>query len=199
MTYSAEPGATKWRSRPPICYPLANGHNLDKTLSNTWRKTVLPLPLAFKTFRTVRFHMLREIDGLTEEQFLAIPEGRGDNILWNMGHALCSISRLAYRRSGFPLPIPEAYLELFGKGTAATDWKGPPDVQEVTQRFKDVPEEIELDYKAGKFEHYDPLELAPGHTIESVEEAVSFHCFHEGLHIGVIITLKQMLGFGNGA
>lgn len=183
-------------ARVQVLVSFARSKPFGGTQFRIQRRFALALPLAFKTFRTVRFHMLREIDGLSREQFLAIPDGRDDNILWNIGHAMCSIARLAYVRTGHPLPIPEEYLVLFGKGTNALDWEEAPDVEGVLQRFKDLPEEIESDFRAGKFDKYDILELAPGHTIESVEEAVNFHCFHEGLHIGVIITLKQMLGLG---
>lgn len=152
------------------------------------------LPLAFKTLRTTRWHMVRELDGLSHDQLLAIPEGRDDNILWNVGHLLCSLSRLTYVFSGYPLPIPQAYLSLFGKGTNAVSWESPPDPEEVLQRFLEMPDKIEADYRAGKFGDYKPLTLGGGHTVQSVEEAVAFHCFHEGLHIGMVISLKRMLG-----
>lgn len=154
----------------------------------------MDLPLPFKTFRTTRYHMMKELDGLERDVLYVIPEGREDNILWNVGHLLCSLSRLAYVRTGHPLPVPEHYLPLFGKGTNALDWETPPDADEVLGAFTAMPARIEQDYRAGKFHDYDPLTLAPGHTIDSVEEAIAFHCFHEGLHIGRIITLKQLLG-----
>ena len=156
--------------------------------------SVTNLPLAFKTLRTTRWHLVREIEGLSHEDLLAIPEGRDDNILWNVGHLLCSLSRLAYVFSGYPLPIPEEYLKLFGKGTNALDWKTNPNPDEVLERFLELPDRIEADYAAGKFVDYKPLTLGGGHTVESVEEAVAFHCFHEGLHIGMVISLKRMLG-----
>ncbi len=154
----------------------------------------MELPLAFKTFRITRDHMLRELEGLGHEDMLIIPEGRDDNVLWNVGHLLCSLSRLTYVFSGQPLPIPESYLELFGKGTSARNWTGDPDPAEVLERFKALPAQIEADYVAGSFKDYKTLQITPRDTIDSVEEAVAFHCFHEGLHIGMIITLKELLG-----
>lgn len=150
--------------------------------------------LAFKTLRTTRWHMARELEGLSHTDLLTIPEGRDDNILWNVGHLLCSLSRLTYVFSGHPLPIPEHYLTNFGKGTNAQEWVLPPDPDEVIRLFLEMPDKIEADYHAGKFVEYKPLTLGGGHTVESVEEAVAFHCFHEGLHIGMVISLKRMLG-----
>ena len=79
------------------------------------------------------------------------------------------------------------------KSTMA-DWDESPDVDAVLEQFKALPDAVEKDYRAGRFTAYKTLELAPGHTVESVEEAVAFHCFHEGLHIGMIIGLKQRMG-----
>ena len=154
----------------------------------------MELPLAFKTLRITRHHMLRELEGMGHEDMLVVPGGRDDNVLWNVGHLLCSLSRLTYVFSGQPLPIPERYLELFGKGTSATNWTESPDPAEVLERFKALPAQIEADYLAGNFKEYKPLQITPADTIGSVEEAVAFHCFHEGLHIGMIITLKEVLG-----
>ena len=154
----------------------------------------MSLPLAFKTFAIVRDHMLQELEGLDTDRMLALPDGRDDNILWNVGHLLCSLSRLTYVFSGQPLPIPEHYLTLFGKGTSARHWDEAPDIDEVLGHFNRLPKQIEQDFLAHRFTGYKALEIVPGKTISSVEEAVSFHCFHEGLHIGMIITLKELLG-----
>jgi hypothetical protein len=151
------------------------------------------LPVAFKTLRTTRWHMMREIEGLDTNRMLVIPPGRDDNIIWNVGHLLCSLSRLTYVFSGFPLPIPEEYLGIYGKGSSAAAWDGTPDVEKTLELFNGMPDRIEADYKAGRFQEYKTLTLGPN-TVESVEEAVAFHCFHEGLHIGMIITLKELLG-----
>lgn len=155
------------------------------------------LPLAFKTFRITRNHMMRELEGLSEADMLIIPEGRDDNVIWNVGHLLCSISRLTYVFSGYPLPIPEEYLGRFGKGTCARDWDREPEVKEVLERFTAFPERLVEDYIGGKFNDYKPLQITPEDTIRSVEEAVAFHCFHEGLHIGMIISLKEALGLSS--
>ena len=154
----------------------------------------MSLPLAFKTFRITRAHMMRELDGLNDAQYLMIPPDRDDNILWNVGHLLCSLSRLTYVFSGLPLPIPEEYLGLFGKNTHALQWTKPPDVDGVMGLFTALPEKIEADYRAGIFVDYTPLQIMPDDTIASVEEAIAFHCFHEGLHLGKILTLKEAMG-----
>ena len=155
---------------------------------------VLDLPLAFKTFRITRYHMMREIDGLSDEQLLFMPEGREDSIIWNVGHLLCSLSRLTYVFSGYPLPIPDEYLVRFGKNSSAGGWESDPDVAEVLGKFVEMPGRIETDYLGGKFSEYKALQIVPGDDIACVEEAVAFHCFHEGLHIGKVLTLKELMG-----
>ena len=154
----------------------------------------MDLPLPFKTFRITRFHMMRELEGLTDEQMLHIPDGREDNIIWNVGHLLCSISRLTYVFSGHPLPIPEGYLAMFGKDTSARDWKADPDVEAVLHRFVELATQIEYDYRNEIFKDYKALQIVPDDNIASIEEAIAFHCFHEGLHIGKVLTIKESMG-----
>ena len=57
-----------------------------------------------------------------------------------------------------------------------------------------LPDKIEADYVAGTFTEYKALQIVPDDDIASVEEAIAFHCFHEGLHIGKILTLKEAMG-----
>lgn len=151
------------------------------------------LPVGFKTLRITHFHLLREIEGLPEETFYAIPAGRDDNILWNIGHVTCSLARIAYVFSGHPLPIPEHYLKLFGKGTNASSWDERPDHTEVIECANRLIDNVERDFAAGMFTAYQPWKVG-GSQIESVEEAIAFHCFHEGLHIGKVLDIKLALG-----
>lgn len=154
----------------------------------------MDLPLPFTTFRITREHTRRELDGVDRNALFVIPEGRDDNILWNAGHLLCSLSRLTYVFSGYPLPIPEPYLGMFGKGTNARAWAGNPDAEEVLGYFDQLPLQIEADFREGKFNEYKSLQITPNFAINSVPEAIAFHCFHEGLHLGKILTLKEQLG-----
>ena len=96
--------------------------------------------------------------------------------------------------SGHPLPIPEGYLALFGKNTSARDWDADPDVQSIIDRFVELAKQIEYDYQNGIFSDYKSLQIVPEDDIASVEEAIAFHCFHEGLHIGKVLTIKEAMG-----
>ena len=50
------------------------------------------------------------------------------------------------------------------------------------------------DFTADKFANYEKLELAPGMTMDNIEEALGFIVIHESVHHGNIITLRRLLG-----
>lgn len=52
------------------------------------------------------------------------------------------------------------------------------------------------DVKKGTFANYQPFELVPGFTLESVEDALGFNVLHEGSHIGIVISIRRLLGVG---
>lgn len=153
----------------------------------------MPLPLPFKTLRITHHHLTRELDNLAPENFYTIPQGRDDNILWNVGHVTCSLARISYAFSGHPLPIPEHYLSLFGKDTNALAWNANPVHTEVLKHANKLLDQIEADYPTQKFANYKPWDVG-GATIDTIEEAIAFHSFHEGLHIGKILDIKIALG-----
>lgn len=146
-----------------------------------------------KTLRITHFHLLRELEDLPVEMYYEIPEGRDDNILWNIGHVTCSLARVAYVFSGHANPIPEHYYPLFGKGSNARGWESRPDREEVLQHANGLIDSLEADYNACNFTTYKEWKVG-GSSIESIDEAIAFHCFHEGLHIGKVLDIKQALG-----
>ena len=133
------------------------------------------------------------IDGMDEAQLLAVPEGLNNNILWNLGHMLFYESVFLYAQSGVPQIVPESYGDLFKAGTSPADWDAPPDVAEVLERYKTQIDRTASDFEAGKLEGFKPMDIRGQLTLGSLEESLAFHCFHEGVHLGRIGALKQLV------
>ena len=49
------------------------------------------------------------------------------------------------------------------------------------------------DYEAGRFENFEPYNLDESYRLESIEEAIAYHTIHEGMHIGVNLTLRRLV------
>lgn len=148
----------------------------------------------YKIMRTTRGYLLKEISGLNVEQMLEVPKGAVNNVLWNFGHIVYAHDRITYGACGLESDVPASYAESFKGGTSPSDWEEPPSVDEVMGHIKKGNEKIYTDYAAGAFDNYNGFEMAPGYSIDRVEEAIQFNCLHEGVHLGIILALKRLIG-----
>lgn len=133
------------------------------------------------------------VDGLSDEQLLKTPEGISNNIAWNIGHILFYECVFLYGQCGQELPVPDSYGPLFKGGSSPTDWTETPDVNELVERYKTQGAQTLADFKAGKFDEFNPMKINDDVTLNTIEEGAAFHLFHEGLHVGRIGTLTKLV------
>jgi len=148
----------------------------------------------YKSVRVSRGYLLQVIDGLTDEQMLEVPEGAVNNVLWNLGHIVNAHDRFTYGACEVESDVPESYTDLFTGGTSPSDWQSPPSIEEVMGHIKEATEKTYADYAAGKFDNYNAFELTPVLKIKNIDDALQFNCLHEGVHIGIILSLKRLIG-----
>ena len=53
--------------------------------------------------------------------------------------------------------------------------------------------QTEVDYNARAFKNYKEYTVSTGSTLISVDEALVFNNFHEGIHLGYILALIKSL------
>ena len=145
------------------------------------------------TMNFCRGYLQNIIGKLSDEELVAVPNGANNNILWNLGHLTHAHAGLTYGPCELPLPIPDSYENLFKGGTSPATWDQTPAVSDVKEEFNGLHEKIMEDYKAGTFAAYKPRELMPGVTLENIEQALGFNCVHEGVHIGTIISICNLM------
>ena len=56
-----------------------------------------------------------------------------------------------------------------------------------------LPDTLEEDFEAGIFENYKEYPTSTGYVLSSIENAISFNNFHEGIHYGIIRALKKCI------
>lgn len=134
------------------------------------------------------------IHKLSDEQLVIVPEGASNNVLWNLGHLALSHAGLTYGPCGLAPPVPESYSDLFKGGTSPAAWDKAPSVSDVQEQFKGVHERIKEDYRNGVFEDFKPRELMAGITLSNIEQALGFNLIHEGVHIGALISIRNLMG-----
>ncbi|APG65701.1 damage-inducible protein DinB [Tenacibaculum todarodis] len=147
----------------------------------------------FNILEKSRALTLKAIDGLTLEQLHKIPDGFKNNIAWNIAHLVVTQQLLQYKLSGLNCLCPEELIETYRKGTVPTTTFTQEEFDEVLELFSGLPETLQEDYEAGIFENYNEYPTSTGYVIKSIENAISFNNYHEGIHLGIIMSLKKFV------
>jgi hypothetical protein len=143
--------------------------------------------------RQVRPRALELVESLSDEQLLIIPDGYRNNILWNFTHTIVTQQLLCYACSELPLHISDELRDQARKGTAPGDWKSPPDVAVVKAFHLNLVDQLAEDYQAGKFAAFKEYKTSAGVVLRHIDDAIAFNNFHEGLHLGVMMSLRKLV------
>jgi len=146
-----------------------------------------------ETIRKIRSFLLEQIKSLDTELINQVPEGFNNNIIWNLGHMIAAQQGMCYKRAGLPMMISEDFWEKFRTGSKP---QGPLNDEEISQ-IKDLLfatlDKLEADYNSNIFGNYTAWSTRYGVEIGSIDSALEFLPFHEGLHAGTIFTMKKLV------
>ncbi len=137
--------------------------------------------------------ILKSISELTEEQLLHIPKNYKTNILWNLGHIIVIQQLLHYKLSGQKMYILPEHRKLYKRGSVPSEWNSTPDITQIKSLLIELPEKLDKDYKSNKFVKFQKFTTSTGITLSDFEESMSFNNFHEGYHLGIIVSLKKYI------
>jgi len=129
------------------------------------------------------------LNDLSETQLFTVPKGFNNNIWWNIAHVAVTEQKLVYGLSGLPLNISKELVKKYQKGTFP---EGTPDAAEVDAMKKllfELPEKTKIDYENGVFADFKPYMTTPKVPLNTIDDAIAFNVFHEGLHLGSILAL----------
>ncbi|MDZ7612353.1 MAG: DinB family protein [Flavobacteriaceae bacterium] len=148
-----------------------------------------------KIFETILFNretMVSLLENYTEEQVNFIPKNFKNSLIWNIGHVLVTEQLLIYKLSGLPLKINENLVPLFAKGTKPDTMVDIKQIQMVKELLVSTVLTTRKDYHDHLFQKYQPYTTSTGIVLNNVEDALLFNCFHEGIHLGIILSLKKL-------
>lgn len=148
---------------------------------------------AFKTWTTSRNLYLKFLENYTLEQLNTIPEGFNNNLIWNIGHIIVAQQRLIYSASGLPMYIPDELLDVYKPGTKPTAITSQKEVDELKILLISLVEKAKVDFAEGKFVSYKEYTTATGFHLASIEDAIEFNNFHEGLHLGYMMSMRKFV------
>ncbi|CAM1339023.1 DinB family protein [Tenacibaculum aestuarii] len=147
----------------------------------------------FEVLKRSRELVLKRIEGLTTEQLHTIPEGFNNNIAWNVAHLVVTQQLLHYKLSGLNCLAPDELIEEYRKGTFPKKEFTEEEFEEVKELLLGLPDTLQEDFEAGIFTEYEEYETSTGFVIDSIESAIAFNNLHEGMHLGIIMTLTKLV------
>ena len=151
------------------------------------------MKIQFDILTKTRAIVLHYIKGLSLDQLHVIPEGFTNNIAWNIAHLVVTQQLLHYKLSGLDCLCPDDLIRMYKKGTAPTKNFTEEEFDEVKDLFVGLPNTLEEDFQAGIFQNFSEYPTSAGYVLNSFESAVVFNNFHEGIHYGVIRSIKKFL------
>lgn len=133
------------------------------------------------------------LDKTPKQLLLKIPDGYRNNIWWNIAHVMVTQQLLIYKRSNLQMRVPQELVDKFRKGTVPDGTATDEEIKMVSAFLFSTLEWTKEDYENGLFQEYDLYETSAKVVLENVEDATVFNLFHEGLHLGVVLSLQKAL------
>ncbi|MDK2771603.1 MAG: DinB family protein [Flavobacterium sp.] len=134
------------------------------------------------------------IENHTLEQLNTIPEGFKNNIIWNIGHVVVTQQLLAYKLSGLSMMITDEMVSKYQKGSAPQGNVTQEEVEAIKNLLFTTITKAQEDLDNGLFQNYMEYTVSTANfTLKSIEDAMQFNNFHEGIHVGIILQLRKFV------
>ena len=143
--------------------------------------------------RTNRRLLEKILNAHSLEQLNTVPEGFQNNLIWNIAHVIVTQQLLAYKLSGLPMMVSDEMVAKFKKGTKTEGVVSQEEVDQVRSLLFTTLDQTEKDIEAGIFKSFQEYPTSTGFVLKSIEDAMNFNNFHEGIHFGYVLALKKAL------
>jgi hypothetical protein len=147
----------------------------------------------FELTATSRKMVAPYLEKYTLEQLNTIPEGFSNTIFWNIAHIVVTQQLLVYKLSGLPMQVSDDLVEKYRKGTKPEQDATQEEVDLIKSLLFSTVEQMKSDYDNKLFQNFNEYPTSTGFTLHNVEEAIEFNAFHEGLHIGILMSLRKFV------
>lgn len=143
--------------------------------------------------KNTRIFILELVKDLSIEQLNKIPTGFNNNIIWNIAHLTAAQQNMCYIRSGLAVTVKEEHFSAFLSGTKPDKFIEKQEINSIFDALLNSMDRLAADYSNHIFLKFDPWDKRYGMKLNSIEDAINFIPFHEGMHIGYIMALKKLV------
>ena len=100
---------------------------------------------------------------------------------------------LVYGLSNQPFLVDSELVKTYRKDTKTVHEATETELAEIKTLLFSTVEQTKIDYENDFFKNYKPYTTSLNVTLSTIEEAISFNTFHEGIHLGYILAMKNSL------
>jgi hypothetical protein len=147
----------------------------------------------FTITETSRNMVSKILENHSLEQLNKIPVGFSNNLIWNIAHVVVTQQLLVYKLSGLPTMVSDEMIEKYKKGTKPEQATTQAEAEEIKSLLFATIKKTKEDYDNGIFKNFNEYPTSTGFILNNVEDAMAFNNFHEGLHIGILMSLRKLV------
>ena len=137
--------------------------------------------------------ILALIADLSNEQLCKIPNRFNNNIIWNVGHILVTQQMLTYGLTNQPYKIDKDLVDKYRKGSIVTTIVSADEINQIKELLLSTLDTLESDLKQNKFSSFNYYKTSMGLELNSIGDCIPFMAYHEGIHLGIILSLKKFV------
>ncbi|HEX8562325.1 MAG TPA: DinB family protein [Flavobacterium sp.] len=143
--------------------------------------------------RSSRQVLLHYLESYRLEQLNKVPPGCNNNIIWNIGHVIVVQQMLVYRLSGLPMMVSDEMVDRYKRGTRPEADATPDEILKLKELLFTTIDQTEKDLDSAIFHNYQSFTTMSGFTLSDAITAMEFNNYHEGVHTGMIMSLKKFI------
>lgn len=147
----------------------------------------------FKIWRKNRNFYLDFFENYSLEQLNKTPVGFSNNLIWNIGHIIVAQQGLIYKSSDLPGYLSQELFDLYKPGTKPTGKTSDNEIKELKELLISLIEKTETDFYKGEFKIYNERTTSTGFHLGSLNEALEYNNYHEGLHLGLMMNIRKFI------
>jgi len=151
------------------------------------------MELIFKAWTSSRKLYLTFFDNYSLHQFNKIPIGFNNNLIWNIGHIIVAQQKIIYKNSFLPTYISDDLANTYNAGTIPTGKTTQNQANELKELLISLIAKTVEDFQKGIFTTYNERTTATGFHLVTVKDAFEFNNYHEGIHLGYMMSIKKFI------
>lgn len=133
------------------------------------------------------------IEKYSVEQMNQIPDGFSNNLIWNIGHIIVVQQMLVYNLSGIPMLVSDEMVAKYKRGTRPDGFVSADEIARIRELLFSTIDKAEQDASSEIFSHFQEFTTMSGYTVKSAADAMAFNNFHEGTHLGIMMSIRKFL------